>query len=219
MGFVEKNISKPEDIKGKTVATTPGDSMSQIWPLFLKKTGLKESDFKIGIRRRHDQAQRGDQRPGRSAARLRHGPEHEDQGCDRKGRVPDQVRRLRRQPGELGRHREQRLAEGEPGSREALHGGGDEVARGGLQGSEGRRAGDPQCQSEGRQDRHADARVRADHPALQGSVGQSQPAVQRQRRQHARHRERHGRIRRSRSQGEGRVQDLLHQRLSAGGSS
>jgi len=25
---------------------TPGDSMSQIWPLFLKKTGLKESDFK-----------------------------------------------------------------------------------------------------------------------------------------------------------------------------
>jgi NitT/TauT family transport system substrate-binding protein len=47
MGFVEKNIRKPEDIKGKTVATTPGDSMSQIWPLFLKKTGLKESDFKI----------------------------------------------------------------------------------------------------------------------------------------------------------------------------
>jgi NitT/TauT family transport system substrate-binding protein len=47
MGFVEKNIRKPEDIKGKTVATTPGDSMSQIWPLFLKKTGLKEGDFKI----------------------------------------------------------------------------------------------------------------------------------------------------------------------------
>jgi NitT/TauT family transport system substrate-binding protein len=46
MGFTDKNIRKPEDIKGKTVATTPGDSMSQIWPLFLKKTGLKESDFK-----------------------------------------------------------------------------------------------------------------------------------------------------------------------------
>ena len=46
MGFADKNIKKPEDIKGKTVATTPGDSMSQIWPLFLKKTGLKESDFK-----------------------------------------------------------------------------------------------------------------------------------------------------------------------------
>lgn len=46
MGFADKNIRKPEDIKGKTVATTPGDSMSQIWPLFLKKTGLKEDDFK-----------------------------------------------------------------------------------------------------------------------------------------------------------------------------
>jgi hypothetical protein len=29
----------------KTVAITPADSMTQIWPLFLKKTGLKESDF------------------------------------------------------------------------------------------------------------------------------------------------------------------------------
>src|SRR3954471_17159938 len=45
MGFADKNIRKPEDIKGKTVAVTPGDSMSQIWPLFLKKTGLKETDF------------------------------------------------------------------------------------------------------------------------------------------------------------------------------
>ena len=47
MGLSEKNIRKPEDIKGKTVAVTPGDSMSQVWPLFLKKTGLKESDFKV----------------------------------------------------------------------------------------------------------------------------------------------------------------------------
>jgi NitT/TauT family transport system substrate-binding protein len=47
MGFVDKNIKKPADIKGKIVATTPGDSMSQIWPLFLKKTGLKESDFTV----------------------------------------------------------------------------------------------------------------------------------------------------------------------------
>src|ERR1700728_909985 len=45
MGLVEKNIRKPEDIKGKTVAITPADSMTQIWPLFLKKTGLQESDF------------------------------------------------------------------------------------------------------------------------------------------------------------------------------
>ncbi len=47
MGFVEKNIKKAADLKGKTVATTPGDSMSQIWPLFLKKANLKESDMKI----------------------------------------------------------------------------------------------------------------------------------------------------------------------------
>jgi NitT/TauT family transport system substrate-binding protein len=46
MGFADKNIRRPEDIKGKIVAVTPGDSMSQIWPLFLKKTNLKESDFK-----------------------------------------------------------------------------------------------------------------------------------------------------------------------------
>jgi len=46
MGFAEKNIRAPKDIAGKTVAITPGDSMSQIWPLFLKKTGIKETDFK-----------------------------------------------------------------------------------------------------------------------------------------------------------------------------
>ena len=45
MGFTDKNIRTPEQIKGKTVAVSPGDSLSQIWPLFLKKTGLKESDF------------------------------------------------------------------------------------------------------------------------------------------------------------------------------
>jgi len=47
MGFSDKNIRKPEDIKGKTVAVTPGDSMSQVWPLFLKKTNLKEGEFKV----------------------------------------------------------------------------------------------------------------------------------------------------------------------------
>ena len=40
MGFTDKNIRTPDDIKGKTVATTPGDSLSQIWPFFLQKTGL-----------------------------------------------------------------------------------------------------------------------------------------------------------------------------------
>jgi NitT/TauT family transport system substrate-binding protein len=46
MGFEDKNIRKPADIKGKIVAMTPGGSNEQIWPLFLKKAGLKEDDFK-----------------------------------------------------------------------------------------------------------------------------------------------------------------------------
>jgi len=46
MGFADKNIKTPADIKGKIVAVTPGDSMSQIWPLFLKKTNIGEGDFK-----------------------------------------------------------------------------------------------------------------------------------------------------------------------------
>jgi NitT/TauT family transport system substrate-binding protein len=46
MGFEDKNIRKPADIKGKIVAMTPGGSNEQIWPLFLKKAGLKEDDFR-----------------------------------------------------------------------------------------------------------------------------------------------------------------------------
>ncbi len=46
ISLAEKNIRKPEDIKGKIVALTPGDAPSQMWQLFVKKTGLKESDFK-----------------------------------------------------------------------------------------------------------------------------------------------------------------------------
>ena len=47
MGLSEKNIKAPKDIVGETVAMTPGDSMSQVWPLFLKKTGLQESQYKV----------------------------------------------------------------------------------------------------------------------------------------------------------------------------
>lgn len=46
ISLAEKKILTPADIKGKTIALTPGDSPSQAWPLFLKRTGLKESDFK-----------------------------------------------------------------------------------------------------------------------------------------------------------------------------
>ena len=47
MGLADKNIRKPDDIKGHIVAVSPGDSMSQIWPLFLRKTGLKDTDFQV----------------------------------------------------------------------------------------------------------------------------------------------------------------------------
>ena len=47
MGFSERNINVPADIKGKTIVLTPGDSMSQVWPLMMQKTGLKDTDFKI----------------------------------------------------------------------------------------------------------------------------------------------------------------------------
>lgn len=46
ISLAEKNIRKPSDLKGKTIALTPGDSPSQAWPLFLAKTGLKTGDFK-----------------------------------------------------------------------------------------------------------------------------------------------------------------------------
>lgn len=47
IGFAEKNFRKPEDLKGKIIAMTAGDAPSQMWPVFLKKTNLKESDFKF----------------------------------------------------------------------------------------------------------------------------------------------------------------------------
>src|SRR3982751_987515 len=47
MGFSEKNIKTPKDIIGKTVAVTPGDSMSQMWPLFLKANNIQADQVKI----------------------------------------------------------------------------------------------------------------------------------------------------------------------------
>lgn len=47
ISLTEKNIKAPKDIVGKTIAVTPGDSMSQVWPLFLSKTGLQENQFKV----------------------------------------------------------------------------------------------------------------------------------------------------------------------------
>ena len=88
MGFSDKNIRTPKDIKGKTVAVTPGDSMSQIWPLFLKKTEPEGRRLQDRRRRRADQAQRGNERPGRPAARLRDGPGDQAAGRDQKAVYP-----------------------------------------------------------------------------------------------------------------------------------
>ncbi|GAB2864040.1 ABC transporter substrate-binding protein [Lentzea nigeriaca] len=45
--FSEKNIKKPEDLKGKSVATTAGDALTKTFPAFLKQNGMRESDVSI----------------------------------------------------------------------------------------------------------------------------------------------------------------------------
>ena len=47
MGFEDRNIKTLADIKGKTIVLTPGDSMSQVWPLLMQKNGIKEGDVKV----------------------------------------------------------------------------------------------------------------------------------------------------------------------------
>jgi NitT/TauT family transport system substrate-binding protein len=45
--FTEKNISKPADLKGRSVATTAGDALTKTFPAFLKRNGMQESDVSI----------------------------------------------------------------------------------------------------------------------------------------------------------------------------
>lgn len=47
IGLTERNIRTPTEMRGKTVAITPGDSLSLVWPLLLKKIGLKEDELTI----------------------------------------------------------------------------------------------------------------------------------------------------------------------------
>ena len=47
MGFTEKGIKTPKDIIGKIVATSPGDAVSQMWPLFLKINNIAADQVKI----------------------------------------------------------------------------------------------------------------------------------------------------------------------------
>jgi len=46
MCFAAKNINKPADLVDKTVAVTPGDSLSQVWPVFLKVNGIEKSQLR-----------------------------------------------------------------------------------------------------------------------------------------------------------------------------
>ena len=156
MGFVDKNIKKPEDIKGKTVAITPADSMTQIWPLFLKKTGLKEADFKTVAG--DGQTKLNAVINGQADLLLGYVMDQSMKIKDATGKdvYPDQVRRLRHQHGLLGPRRQHRLRQGQCRSGEALHVGHDQGGRSRREGPEGRGAVDPRRQSEGRQDRHAD---------------------------------------------------------------
>lgn len=45
--FSEQGISSPQDLKGKTIATTAGDALSATFPTFLKVNGLSESDVEM----------------------------------------------------------------------------------------------------------------------------------------------------------------------------
>jgi len=45
--FSEKNIKKPQDLKGKSVATTAGDALTKTFPAFLRQNGMQESDVSV----------------------------------------------------------------------------------------------------------------------------------------------------------------------------
>jgi NitT/TauT family transport system substrate-binding protein len=46
LSLKSSNITKPEDLKGKTIGYTPGDSISLLFPGFLKKNGVNIADVK-----------------------------------------------------------------------------------------------------------------------------------------------------------------------------
>ena len=45
--LADKNISKPVDLKGKTVGGTPGDALYAVFPAWLKANGLSKEDVKV----------------------------------------------------------------------------------------------------------------------------------------------------------------------------
>ena len=209
MGFVEKNIRKPEDIKGKTVAITPADSMTQIWPLFLKKTGLKESDF---------QTVAGDGQTKLNAV-------INGQADLLLGYVMDQSMKIKDATGKdvypikFADYGINMVSSGIIANTDYVKANADLVKRFMTATTKAVEAAekDPKgaAQSERRQDRHADARIQADDPALPHGGDQGQAAVPGDRSEHERHRQSDGRIWRPRRQGQGKPEIVLHQRVSA----
>jgi len=45
--LAEKNITKPQDLKGKTIGGTPGDALYATFPAWLKANGMQPSDVKV----------------------------------------------------------------------------------------------------------------------------------------------------------------------------
>ncbi len=45
--LADKNISKPADLKGKSVGGTPGDALYAVFPAWLKANGLSKGDVKV----------------------------------------------------------------------------------------------------------------------------------------------------------------------------
>ncbi len=43
----DQHITKPQDLKGKTVGGTPGDALYAVFPAWLKANGMSESDVKV----------------------------------------------------------------------------------------------------------------------------------------------------------------------------
>ena len=166
MGFADKNIRKPEDIKGKTVAITPADSMTQIWPLFLKKTGLKESDFKTVAG--DGQTKLNAVINGQADLLLGYVMDQSMKIKDATGKdvFPIKFADYGIKHGVVGHHRQRRLCKSQCRHRPTLHVGDDQGGRGRREGAEGCGAGNPRCEPQGRQDRYADAGLRADHSAL-----------------------------------------------------
>ncbi len=189
MGFVDKNIRKPDDIKGKTVAITPADSMTQIWPLFLKKTGLKESDFTTVAG--DGQTKLNAVINGQADLLLGYVMDQSMKIKDATGKdvYPIKFADYGINMGLVRHHRQHRICEGQRRSGEALHVGDHQGGRSRREGPEGRGAIDPRRQPEGRQDRYARPGLRTDDPAVPDAGNQKQAAVPGHRPEHDRQRQ------------------------------